>query len=457
MAANQIVTVNVSQTLAPALLTLQRTGYIVSVGGTTLAANGTKLLTQVADLTGSQPVALSNASLAWAGSVVTVTTAVAHGLTNGAQILITIAGVTPAGYNGTYLATITGASTFTYALASNPGAQTVAGTWILQSVAEVAAAVSTFFAQGTQNTVTVLELGASDTPTAVTNLGTWLTANVNVAYSLLVPKVFGANAAFLNLASTFTATNAMQYFFVTATLATYASISAKLAKSMFTLVEDVTAPTTEFSCAAPFAVSLSYNPSPSAQVTPLSFAYVYGVTALNVPQATISAIKAANVNYIGNTAEGGLTNVAIFWGTMGDTQPFTYWYSVDWVQSNLHLALANAVINGSNNPLAPLLYNQNGINVLAAKAAQVLQSASTFGLATGAVQKTQLDPTTFSTNLSQGVYKGFSVMNAVPFATYTTLSPSDYAAGKYAGLSAVYTPQRGFLSIVFNLNVSSFA
>jgi hypothetical protein len=70
-------------------------------------------------------------SISWTASVATVTTTAAHNIPVGDTITITIAGVTPAGYNGTFLATSTGASTFTYPLASNPGTETVPGTWVM--------------------------------------------------------------------------------------------------------------------------------------------------------------------------------------------------------------------------------------------------------------------------------------------------------------------------------------
>jgi uncharacterized phiE125 gp8 family phage protein len=56
----------------------------------------------------------------WANSVATITTASAHGFATGEQVLI--AGVTAAGYNGTFEVTVTSAMQFTYALVSNPGA-----------------------------------------------------------------------------------------------------------------------------------------------------------------------------------------------------------------------------------------------------------------------------------------------------------------------------------------------
>jgi len=48
----------------------------------------------------------------------TLTTATAHGLTTGQQVSIT--GATPSAYNGIYVITVTGATTFTYVLASVP-------------------------------------------------------------------------------------------------------------------------------------------------------------------------------------------------------------------------------------------------------------------------------------------------------------------------------------------------
>lgn len=50
----------------------------------------------------------------------TLTTASAHGLTTGNSVIITQA--TPSQYNGTYTITVTGATTFTYTMASDPGA-----------------------------------------------------------------------------------------------------------------------------------------------------------------------------------------------------------------------------------------------------------------------------------------------------------------------------------------------
>jgi len=58
----------------------------------------------------------------------TLTTAAAHGLVTGNRVTIT--GATPAAYNGTFVITVTGTTTFTYTMLSNPGGNaSVVGTY----------------------------------------------------------------------------------------------------------------------------------------------------------------------------------------------------------------------------------------------------------------------------------------------------------------------------------------
>lgn len=89
-----------------------------------------------ASATATGTIKCSNQSLYWAalGSQVTLTaltrsgttatgTKVAHGFTGGQYV--TIAGASPAAYNGTYLMTVPTADTFTYVMLSDPGPSTV--------------------------------------------------------------------------------------------------------------------------------------------------------------------------------------------------------------------------------------------------------------------------------------------------------------------------------------------
>lgn len=430
-----IVNVSVTQQVAPAPSNLQSRGALVSQGATTLGAGNYALLTQLSDLasilSGSVTISSMVASGVAPNITVTVTTASAHGIPSGETVSAVIAGVTPAGYNGTRNITSTGTNTFTFALTSNPGSVTVQGTMTLEDVSELVAMATTFFAQGAGQAVYVLELGAADAETGVTDLQAYIADPTLTFYSYLLPRYWDTEPTAWAMADDYASTTSQVYFYVTTTLDTYSNWENK--KAVLATIQSPSAPATEFTAASIFQVTLSYNPSASNLAHPLAFSFVYGVT----PYTTLTgsqqtALKAAGVNWIGTGAEGGISNTCIFWGTFMDVNPFNYWYSVDWMAINVEIALANAIINGSNNPTNPLYYNQAGINTLQ----KVAQATANNGIAFGLV----LSP---------------APVEAVSFVTYIAQHPSDYATGTYNGLSLTFVPARGFTSITIYLTASN--
>jgi hypothetical protein len=547
-----IVTVNVTQQVAPIPATLQRIGAFVSQGGTVLAPGSSALLTQPSDLTPLLTASGVISSLVWAAQAVTVTTLLPHGFPIGDQMTVIIRGANPVGFDGTFLVNVTGASTFVYPLGFNPGAVVVAGFYAPLSQRELVQMTNTFFAQGVDLSVYVLELGPGGADIGSAALGAYLTQNPNTAYTsgstgffyrYLVPRPWDGDPSFLNLVQQYDDPTSRTYFHVTTTLSNYVNYT-DLEKSVFALIESpivdaypanaltaitwsngvVTAtttvahgvlpgtwfqiqgcvptayngywlalpgtvgatlfyslatnpgvettlgtlvaslytnpgvPPTEFTSAWPFWAALHYNPSPTNRVAPFAFKFGFGVTPFPTRgfSALLSQLLASGINYAGTGAEGGSSNVILRNGTTADGRPLTYWYSVDWAQVNSDLELSNAVINGDNDSVNPLLYNQDGINRLQGVEVGVMNSAITFGLANGTVVTSALDQASFNQALLQGKFAGQIVVNAVPFASYVSTNPSDYPAGIYAGLSVNYIVQNGFVSIVFNLNVTDF-
>lgn len=454
-----IVQVNVSLQQAPLPNNLQQSGALISQGGTTLSPGTLSaylpLLSSLTALLAS-PRAMSG--LTWTTNVATGTTAAPHGYTMSDTIWLTIAGVTPTAYNGTFLCTITGASTFTYALLTNPGgASSVPGTFGPGSINELTQMGTTFFAQGTAQGVYVLELGPGSVADGVTALTTYLTANPSTLYGVLVPREWDGDSDLITLIQSFESTTSKFYFWITTTTGTYTDYTA-LMKDVVTLIESPNITSNEFSLAAAFYKALAYNPSSTNKVTPFAFSQLFGVTPypMQGTQALLTTLKAAAVNVVLTGAEGGLTGTFLYWGTTMDGHDFTWWYSIDWMQIQSQLFLANAVINGSNNPLNPLDYDQFGINRLQAVEAQVVTNAIIFGLATGTLIQTELDGPGLAQALDANAFTNQAVVNAVPFVPYATANPSDFAIGKYAGLSVIYIVARGFTQIVLNLIATDF-
>jgi len=432
-----IVNVVVTQQVASAPSQLQQTGAFVSQGGTTLAAGATQLLTQSSDLTSILRPATDISTITWTGSVVTVTTTTAHGIPSGDTVQVVIAGCTPTGYNGTFAGTATGTNTVTYPLVSDPGSSTVEGTLQLANTLELEAMNNTFFAQGSTVSVFVLELGTTTVADGVTALNLYIEDNVGHLptsptpqfYSYLLPTTWDVSDAQV-MAAQYEGTTAQVYFYVTTTLATYAGWDG--IKSVFAALQSPSAPAIEFSTAAMYWASLSYDPSASNLAHPFEYTYVYSVTPYVLTNTQQVTLLANGVNWVGTGAQGGISNTLIEGGTFMDLNPFNYWYCVDWLSINVAQALSAAIINGSNLPTNPLYYNQAGINTLQKVAQATVNNGISFGL----------------------ILSPASVV-ATPFTTYVAQHPGDYATGTYNGLSLTFVPLRGFSSITIYLTASN--
>lgn len=449
-----IVTVNASLVQAPQPNTLQQTGAFITQGGTNTAPNTLTTVSNLAELQAILAASRAITTLAWSGGTVTVTTTSPHGFTVSDVIPIVIAGAAPTGYNGSFMGTVTGASTLTYPLVSNPGANTVTGTLTLGAVSELLQMGTTYFAGNGVPAVQVLELGEGTVTAGVGLLATLLPAiqgSTDQQYAYLVPREWDNNAAFLTLANNYTATNALTYFWVTtvyANRAVYAGL-----KCVFAEVEAPSIGATEFSLASAFGTALKANPSSTNKVPPLSYAPSFGTTAypLRGNQTTFQNLANANVGWIGTGQQGGISGNILMQGQMSDGNAWNIWYSIDWAQVNMTLALANEVINGSATTLNPLYYNQNGIDRLQNRAVQVAKQGVAAGLGNGQVIATKLPIDQFLANYNAGLYDGMIVINAEPFLAYSQENPSDYGIGKYAGISAIWIPLRGFKNIYFSL------
>lgn len=432
-----IVTVNTIVTVAPTPSQLQQSGAIVSTGGTTLATGTYQYCGLLPQVTSILAAPLTLTGMTWSTGTVTATASAALTLATGQTFTTTIAGATPAAYNGTYAATVTGANTFTFALTPNPGTETVPGTYTPNSVGFVNNSATTFFAQGNSVGVYVLELGAQTTAAAaITALQTWITANSapQIFYSYLVPANwdFASSTALNTMTSNYSSPDGQTYFFVTTTTSNVTAYAGN--KAVQTYVPSPTQASTEHQASTAFYQWLNNSPGAASPLAPMAYRFVFGVTPWSQvgTQTSVNTILSAYGNYIGTGAEGGISNSCIFKGTTMDGEQASWWYGIDWFRIQVKQALAAAVINGSNsNP--PLEYDQAGINTLQAVAQGVANNAVTFSCALSAV------------------------VNAIPFYTYTQQNPTNYNAGIYNGFSANVVGQNGFLTLRFQLDAIQFA
>jgi hypothetical protein len=358
-----IVSVNVSQQVAPIPNNLQRSGCILSAGGTTLTVGVPYFLSQASDATGA----------AAAG-----------------ETLYRI---------NTFFAQSQTASSFPGSSALVTGAQ---GVYLMElgtgGVSAEVAALSAYIAN----------------PVPASNVSN---GNPVLFYSYLVPAGWDQQTAFVTFLSSYTSTTAHTYFYVATVLPTGSPLAGGYLtylnkKCVFAFMEAPSAPSTEAATAAAFYVSLSYAPSTVNLVAPMEFKYLYGVTPYNLTPTQQIAAANDGCNWVSTGAEGGISNTLIATGEFMDGNPFNYWYAIDWVVINSIESLSNAIINGSNNPTNPLYYNQQGINTLQKVEQSVMNEGVSFGMILGPVSVTAVDFNTYVTenpgDYATGTYNGLA-------------------------------------------------
>ena len=470
---NSIVTVKVQTIQAPTPNTYQQTGCFVSFGATSIAKGDAAELTQWNDLEDILIVAQPAADVTWAAGLVTLTTAapLPVNYAPGDTPFMTVAGFVPTGYNYVGPVTIVDTSTFTYPAVTDPGQTTTVGTYMPQSAIEVSQMATTYFDQGNMTSVWVLELGyGADSAANATALQSWLNVNPKVFCGYLLPRSVGASEttieAFRDIFKQYQNPEAMTYFWMTVS-ANAITVLDDTYKCVIQLVEapavtdigkdNASDPNGEFTMAAMFYNAMAFRPSQINRVAPMAFKYLYGVTAYPTKNngPLLKSFKQNATNYVATGAEGGVAYNIVYEGVTLDGQDyFNWWWTIDWVQININLNLSNAIINGSNNPFAPLYYNQDGINFLETNLYNTMLQASTLGMVLGAITMTTLNQPDLQNNVLLGVFEGLCDVNAVQFVDYVNANPGHYKIGEYDGLSVLFIPARGFIHIMVSVTAT---
>lgn len=473
---NSIVTVNVRTITAPTPNTYQQTGCFVSFGATSMKPMEVQELTQREDLAQVVHPPMELQSLVW-GVGGLVTGIVAGGtlpMTNpGDTFLANITENLPQEFNQTAaLVTVIDDKTFTYtnaALSVDPGLVTDLGVVQPADATELSQMVTTYFDQGNAISVYVLELGAQlSMPGRASLLETWLGVNPRSFYGYLMPRACGSTAAniqcFFNLAKQYENPEAMTYFWFTVEKGCI-NVFDQTMKCIIQYVEppavtealNLGDPYGEFSAAAMFYNALQYKPSNALRIAPMAFKFLYGVTQYPTQNngPTLEGFKNAATNYTSNGAEGGISFNMVYSGVTKDGMDyFNWWWTIDWIQIQVNIDLSNAIINGSNNPLAPLYYDQTGIDTLHSTLAGTMGNARSFGMVVGTIMMSNLTGDQLQAAIDVGTYEGVCNVNAVPFIPYAQSNPGDYKIGEYDGLSALFIPKRGFIHVLVTIAAS---
>lgn len=325
---------------------------------------------------GAYPYAATVATAAWSGSVATITTSAAHGLSTG--LSVNVSNVSPSAWNGTYVVTVIDATHFSYTLASNPGAYVSGG--------QVSYPLSWVNTASWSSGIVTMETAAAHNLTSgqyVTVSGI-LPSGYNGTYRVTV-----ADATHFTYPLSNPATNPGAY--VSGGLVAVAGITSTVMPGATTNIAATTWSTfgtVTVTTAAAHGLSIGQTVYVGG-VTPAGYNGVYAVT--SVPSSTSFAFALANAGLAAGT--GGLVAIA---APTSATISTAAWSSTGGGTATLATAAAHGFTNGQ-------IVNISGVSP---------------GGYNGAYAITVIDATHFSYALATDPGDTFPVSNA-----FLTISP----------------------------------
>lgn len=123
-----------------------------------------------------------------------------------------------------------------------------------------------------------------------------------------------------------------------------------------------------------------------------------------------------------------------------DGNQFLYWYSYKYTATMIKDGITQYMMNSAN-ANRPLQYNQQGIDKLNSNIVGTLKLAQSYGLINqfGIGENNEFSAT--------------NIINSIPFATYISNNPTNYANGIYDGFSFSVQIGRYFKQIVLNITI----
>ncbi|EGV1470926.1 hypothetical protein JF110_001651 [Campylobacter jejuni] len=156
--------------------------------------------------------------------------------------------------------------------------------------------------------------------------------------------------------------------------------------------------------------------------SPFNYKTLNGLDFNEIEYTTQQKIIQSSLNFVGSISK----NTVLLNGRFQDTYAIDYWYQWDLVAFYLERDLKALILNGVNNPVNIVKYDQTGIDILESRVKATLNNMINYGCLTefGA----SIDP-------ASGELKGRGSITTIPFNSYIKANPDDYKNEIYNGIS----------------------
>ena len=247
-----------------------------------------------------------------------------------------------------------------------------------ETTSEFSKSIQGYFNYSGNRSVNVLELGqVSDTntlQTQATQLDTIIKSGLHRSYMYLIPQSFYVeNSPIVSIMQEYTKETSAQYFMISTTSDVTTDAVAtqfKNLKSCF-LVYDNSDTTQNINLAGSILgilASSKFDISGNNKASPLNFKILQGFKFNPINRVLLNKLTQYPANFIFN--EVGYATIGNGRYTIGDA--WDYWYQWDLTQLALQQKITQLLINGVNNPVNVIRFDQQGIDIINASVKSTL-------------------------------------------------------------------------------------
>lgn len=320
-----------------------------------------------------------------------------------------------------------------------------------ETTSEFSKSIQGYFNYSGNRSVNVLELGqVSETTTLqtqATQLDTIIKSGLHRSYMYLIPQSFYVeNSPIVSIMQEYTKETSAQYFMVSTTSDVTTDAVAtqfKNLKSCF-LVYDNSDTSQNINLAGSIMgilASSKFDISGNNKASPLNFKILQGFKFNPINRVLLNKLTQYPANFIFN--EVGYATIGNGRYTNGDA--WDYWYQWDLTQLALQQKITQLLINGVNNPVNVIRFDQQGIDIINASVKSTLSEYIQLGC---------INTYAMALNPANNTLIGLNNINTIDFNTYISQYPDKYQNEIYDGISFYVLINRYIRQCILNITLN---
>ena len=320
-----------------------------------------------------------------------------------------------------------------------------------QTSTEFSKSIQGYFNYSGNRSVNVLELGqVSETTTLqeqATQLDTIIKSGLHRSYMYLIPSSFYVeNSPVVSIMQEYTKETSAQYFMISTTsdvTTDNVATQFKNLKSCF-LVYDNSDTSQNINLAGSILgimASNKFDISGNNKASPLNFKILQGFKFNPINRVLLNSLTQYPANFIFN--EVGYATIGN--GRYTNGVAWDYWYQWDLTQLALQQKITQLLINGVNNPVNVIRFDQQGIDIINASVKSTLSEYIQLGC---------INTYAMALNPANNTLIGLNNINTIDFNTYISQYPEKYQNEIYDGISFYVLINRYIRQCILNITLN---